>query len=195
MHCLWLNAIVYNFRSSGQVKLCHIWIIRVVADEIILKFFITKKNFNFQSYLLCQLIHALSPTLRTCAKFQIDRKDVLIIKRIDNTNCSWHNYFWFFLWKFFFNIHNHLFCQMFHALSSCKCAKFQIDWICISVLYIDHKISSIQTERQSTRRKFEEKFCKNMVPLGSLEICVRNKVPARNFSKGTSYLKVISQIT
>jgi hypothetical protein len=85
--------------------------------------------------------------------------------------------------KVFFNIHNHLFCQMFHALSSCMCAKFQIDWTCISVLYIDYKISSIQTERQSTRRKVKEKFCENMVHLGSLEIIVRNEVPARKFSK------------
>jgi hypothetical protein len=74
---------------------------------------------------------------------------------------------------------------MFHALSSCKCAKFQIDWTCISVLYIDYEISSIQTERQSTRCEVKEKFCKNMVPLGSLEIIVRNEAPERIFSKGT----------
>jgi hypothetical protein len=98
----------------------------------------------------------------------------------------------FFMKFLFLNFQNHLFCQMFHALSSCKCAKFQIDWTCISVLYIDYKISSIQTDRQTTRRKVREKFCENMVHQDSLKIIVRNKVPARKFPKGTLYLKVIS---
>jgi hypothetical protein len=84
---------------------------------------------------------------------------------------------------------------MFHTLSSCKCAEFQIDWTDRSELNINYKIVSIQTDRKSIRNQVKEKFCKNMVPLGSIEIIVRYKVPARIFSQETLFLKVISKVT
>jgi hypothetical protein len=47
---------------------------------------------------------------------------------------------------------NYLFCQLSHALSPTfyKCAKFQIDWTGRSVLNIDYKICSRQTNKQTS---------------------------------------------
>jgi hypothetical protein len=54
----------------------------------------------------------------------------------------------------FVNFQNYLFCQLIHALSPtlCKCAKFQIEWTGRSVLNIDYKICSRQTDRQTNKK-------------------------------------------
>jgi hypothetical protein len=74
MHCLQHYASVQNFRS-GKAEVCQISITRYVADKIICSNCLNYIHFfNLYNYIFCLLIHALSPTLRKCAKFQIDWK-------------------------------------------------------------------------------------------------------------------------
>jgi hypothetical protein len=62
---------------------------RHVADKLFFSKFFNTKNifFYFQTYIFCQLIHALSPTLRKCAKFEIDWTGRSVLN-IDYKICS-----------------------------------------------------------------------------------------------------------